>query len=285
MSLQIDNFAPSTMPLRDFDLVGRYSQDEVNGFAEDTVLSLVHAIVQRKPERVLDCMAGDGNLALRCLQAFARERSAIPQIDILEYSQVQSEIARKQLEPFGVRVWNGDVLTMKDLKSGVDLFPDNEFDCVVIKSANHEIPLNSQKQLCAQIYRILKPGGVFFNLGFLFDHPGARDDVRRLAHCKDSLAGFQGAVSNRHFLLREEFYQCLWTVGFKEVQPLRSVTYNISAGRVAKNYFPGDVEKFNVFKDAILNCQSLHELGFIEEKNDDVSFIAEGEITMIQKPV
>ncbi|MBL7672545.1 MAG: class I SAM-dependent methyltransferase [Bdellovibrionaceae bacterium] len=271
------------LPPRDYDLVGKYSQDEINGFSTEVIPSLINEVIKHNPGRVLDCMAGDGNLTSRFIQTLIEGQRPLPQIEILEFSSVQSQIARDALSAYSVRVWNGDVLTMKDLETKKDLFDDNTFDCVMLKSANHEIPRDLQTKLWGQIFRVLKPGGMLINLGFLFDEESTRDDVRRLALCKDELAGFSGAVSNRYFLLRKELIQFLHGAGFVRVQTLKKVMYNISAGRVAKNYFPRDFEKHQIFKDAILSSRNLRDFGYIEKQGDDIAFLAEGEITIAYK--
>src|SRR5205085_1655244 len=75
-----------------------------------------------------------------------------------------------------------------------------------LKSGNHEIPLHQQLNMYQSIFRVLKPRGLLVNLGFLFDDVAERDQFREIARCKDSLAGMQSAVDNRHFLTRDELY-------------------------------------------------------------------------------
>lgn len=268
---------------RDYDVVGNYSQDEVNGFTRDVIPAMLDAIVNFYPKNILDCMAGNGNLSEACIKTFKDHEISQPNMEILEFSRVQSEIARKLLEPKGVRVWNGDVLSMKT-HNGQDLFVDNYFDCIMIKSSNHEIPLNLQPQMYAQLFRVLKPGGLFINLGFSFEDKQARNEVRQLALCKDSLGGLSGAVSNRHFLMRDEYYEFLNKAGFTNVRPLKEFFYNISADRVSKNYFPNDNSKRQAFRNALIESTYLQENRSIERIGDDVAFLARGEITLAYKP-
>lgn len=269
--------------LKDFDVVGSYSQDEVNGFSNDVIPTLVNAVINFNPKSVLDCMAGDGNLALRCLQGYSEKGIDQPEMDVLEFSRIQSEIARSRLASFGVNVWTGDVLEMKT-HEGLRLFSDNQFDCIMIKSANHEIPLKLQPILYAQIFRILKPGGLFINLGFAFEDEKARDEVRQLALCKDSLAGLLGAAANRHFLMRSEFYKLLKAAGFTNIEPIKTFIYDISADRVGKNYFPTEPEKYQAFKNAVLGSSYLQQSGSIKYSGNDVAFLSRGEITASFKP-
>src|SRR5207244_11519669 len=122
-----------------------------------------------------------------------------------EFSRVQCELAQAQLAETPTNVVWGDILTMEDYANNAAL-PDRMFDRVMLKSGNHEIPLNQQLALYQSIFRVLKPRGMFVNLGFLFDDVEERDQFRDIARCKDSLAGMQSAVENRNFLTRDELY-------------------------------------------------------------------------------
>lgn len=269
--------------LKDYDVVGNYSQDEVNGFSHDVIQTLINAVIDFYPKTMLDCMAGDGNLGQRCLETFLERGVPTPEMQVLEFSRVQSEIAKARLAAWDTQVWTGDVLSMKS-HDGEPLFAENTFDCIMIKSANHEIPRESQVQMYSQLLRILKPGGMFINLGFAFEDENARDEVRHLAQCKDSLAGLHGAAANRYFLMKDEFYGFLRNAGFTNIRSLKTFNYNISADRVGKNYFPTDRVKYQAFKNAVASSTHLRENGFIETKGSDVAFLARGEITIAFKP-
>lgn len=269
--------------LKDYDVVGNYSQDEVNGFSHDVIPTLINAVIDFYPKTMLDCMAGDGNLGQRCLETFLERGVPTPEMQVLEFSRVQSEIAKARLAAWDTQVWTGDVLSMKS-HDGEPLFAENTFDCIMIKSANHEIPRESQVQMYSQLLRILKPGGMFINLGFAFEDENARDEVRHLAQCKDSLAGLHGAAANRYFLMKDEFYGFLRNAGFTNIRSLKTFNYNISADRVGKNYFPTDRVKYQAFKNAVASSTHLRENGFIETKGSDVAFLARGEITIAFKP-
>lgn len=269
--------------LKDYDVVGNYSQDEVNGFSHDVIPTFINAVIDFYPKTMLDCMAGDGNLGQRCLETFVERGVSAPEMQVLEFSRVQSEIAKARLAPWNTQVWTGDVLTMKT-HEGEPLFSENTFDCIMVKSANHEIPRESQLQMYAQLFRILKPGGMFINLGFAFEDENARNEVRHLAQCKDSLAGLLGAAANRYFLMKDEFYGFLKDAGFNEIRSLKTFNYNISADRVGKNYFPTEKSKYQAFRNAVASSRHLQENGFIETKGSDVAFLARGEITIAFKP-
>src|SRR5262249_30204383 len=122
-----------------YDVVGRYKQDEVNGFTAALVDRMLDAARLTGAETVLDAMAGDGNLTQR-LYAYCKNHGIeVPRTTVLELSPVQSEFARGALVPLGASVVCGDVLAMRDSATG-HVLPGNLFDRVLIKSSSHEIP-------------------------------------------------------------------------------------------------------------------------------------------------
>src|SRR5262245_13913288 len=97
-----------------YDTVGRYRQDEINGFSKELIDSLLEAADLQDAGLVLDAMAGDGNLTVR-LHDFCKERRIkMPRVIALEFSRVQTEFADHALSPLGARAIWGDVLSMKE---------------------------------------------------------------------------------------------------------------------------------------------------------------------------
>jgi hypothetical protein len=142
-----------------YDLVGRYRQDDVNGFSREQIFRMLEAADLARAADVLDAMAGDGNLTLR-MSEFCRERQIpLPKTRVLEFSRVQATFARHNLAPLGADVVWGDILGMTDLASQRPL-PEAAYDRVLIKSANHEIPRERQPDSTGRA-SALRPGGLF----------------------------------------------------------------------------------------------------------------------------
>jgi len=188
-----------------YDKVGVYDQDAINGFSEQMLTTMLDIVNPGHASTILDAMAGNGNLTLRLYDYCERRGLFPPDIAVLEYSRVQCELAKEQLADTPAKVIWGDILTMEDYENE-ELLPESVFDRVMLKSGNHEIPLINQLDLYNSIFRVLKPEGIFVNLGFLFDDVEERDQFREIARCKDSLADMHSAVKNRHFLTRDELY-------------------------------------------------------------------------------
>jgi SAM-dependent methyltransferase len=268
-----------------YDVVGRYQQDEINGFTPALIDRMLDAAKLAGVESVLDAMAGDGNLTQRLYAYCQRRGFAAPRITVLELSPVQSEFARGAVSPLGASVLCGDVLAMRDSSTGYVL-PGNVFDRVLIKSGSHEIPIHLQPDLYRSIFRVLKPGGIFVNVGLLFDDPAERDEAREIARVKDRLAGMEAAVRNRHFLMREEFYGFLRDAGFDSVGAEGAIQYNIRSQIVAEQYYPPESRMSSdlEFQAAEVRALTLRKNGRIRFEGTGSVLLFPGEITTARKP-
>lgn len=255
-----------------YDVVGRYKQDEVNGFTTALIDRMLDAAQLAGAQSVLDAMAGDGNLTQRIFTYCKSRGLPPPRVTMLELSPVQSEFARGTLAPLGATVVCGDIVAMTDSTTGYVL-PGNVFDRVLIKSGSHEIPLRLQPELYKSIFRVLKPGGIFVNIGILFDDPNERDEAREIARVKDRLAGMEAAVRNRHFLMREELYGFLRDAGFVSIGIAEAIQYNIRSQVVAEQYWPAERRT-----SADLEHQAAQLRALTLRKNGRVRFEGTGSI-------
>lgn len=268
-----------------YDTVGRYRQDEINGFPRELIDELLGAADLPSARTVLDAMSGDGNLSVR-LHAYCLERKfAAPATTALEYSRVQSDFAQEALDPLGARALWGDALSMSDRSDGRPL-PDAGFDRVLIKSSNHEIPVEDQVRLYGSVFRVLRPGGYFVNLGFLFDDVQERDEFREIARVKDTLAGMNDAARNRYFLTRTEFYGFLRNAGFVDVHTIRGFNYRIRSFVVAEQYFKPEVRLAGDLdhQAAQVRAVALRNAGRIRFEGNSSLMLCPGEITVARKP-
>jgi SAM-dependent methyltransferase len=269
-----------------YDQVGVYDQDAINGFSDQMLNTMLDIVNPEQASNILDAMAGNGNLTLR-LYDYCEQRGIVPpNVMLLELSRVQCEFAKTELAGTPTKIVWGDILTMENYESD-EALPENFFDRVMIKSGNHEIPLEKQLDLYRNIFRVLKPGGTFVNLGFLFDDVEERDEFREIAHGKDSLAGLHSAAKNRHFLTRDELYARLHRAGFVDIRCGMHVQYTIRSFVVTQAYFPKHAWEQ---VDAELQAQQakamlLRRKGRIHFQGDSSMMICPGEITVARRPV
>lgn len=268
-----------------YDVVGPYHQDEINGFVPEDIHGMLDCVEPAGASRILDAMAGDGNLSLR-MSEYCRTRGLrFPETTVLEFSRVQCEFARMRLAALPVRVVHGDAVEMRTLDEG-EAIGGETFDRVMIKSGNHEIALDRQLRLYDSVYRVLAPGGRFVNLGFLFDDAGERDEFRRIARVKDTLAGMLAAARDRHFPTREEFYGRLRQAGFVDIRAEKAVTYRIRSEAVARHYFlpKGLADADLEHQVAQLRALTMRRRGRIVFEGENSRMLCPGEITVARRP-
>jgi ubiquinone/menaquinone biosynthesis C-methylase UbiE len=269
-----------------YDTVGSYDQDAINGFSDHILTTLLDLVNPGEVSHILDAMAGNGNLTAR-LYDYCDQRGLFPpDVTMLEFSRVQCELAQAQLADTPTKVVWGDILTMEDAASNT-ILPGRTFDRVMLKSGNHEIPLHQQLAMYQSIFRVLKPRGLFVNLGFLFDDVAERDQFREIARCKDSLAGMHSAVENRHFLTRDELYTRLEQAGFVDIRCGLPVHYTIRSQVVTDAYFAGrDQDDMHAaFQAQQAKALLLRRNGRIHFQGDSSTMILPGEITLARRPL
>ena len=269
----------------DYDSVGRYEQNEINGLDKQIIETLLDCVDPKNASCVLDAMGGNGNLISDLLDYCKNLNIKAPRCTLLEISQVQTKLAESKLPTDQTEIIWGDLLEFVSLKDNKPL-KEQCYDCIMIKSANHEIPLSSQQTLHSNLFRLLKPGGRLINLGFIFDHHVLRDEVRILAEAKDSLAGMKNAAANRHFLMRDEYYSCLANVGFKNITKKAAFNYQIRSEIVANNYFSAASRTALDLENQAIQAKqkNLRQHGLITFTNTGTVLTFPGEITVCEKP-
>ena len=269
-----------------YDKVGVYDQDAINGFSEQMLTTMLDIVNPGHVSNILDAMAGNGNLTLRLYDYCERRGLFPPDVAVLEFSRVQCELAKEQLADTPAKVVWGDILTMEDYENE-ELLPDSVFDRVMLKSGNHEIPLRNQLALYNSIFSVLKPKGMFVNLGFLFDDVEERDQFREIARCKDSLADMHRAVQNRHFLTRDELYTRLQQAGFVDIQCGMHVQYTIRSLVVTHAYFPEHKWEYMHAEFQAQQAKAMHlrRKGRIHFQGESSTMVIPGEITVARRPL
>lgn len=269
-----------------FDQVGRYAQDEINGFPEELIDELIRISLEGACDSWLDAMAGDGNLSRRMFSWCLRHGVKPPsQTTVLDYSRVQTAFAEESLRARGTNAIWGDLIGCRDRESGAPLKHES-YDTITVKSGNHEIQRSNQPALHKNIFNLLKPGGKFVNLGFTFDSEQERDEFLVITNVKDSLAGLSMLVENRYFMTRQELHGVLADAGFTEITSALPCHYIIRSKVAAKNYFTPDEdeEKHLTLQAAQIRARKLRSNGRIRfGRNGSVMYLP-AEITVARKP-
>jgi len=126
---------------------------------------------------------------------------------------------------------------------------------------------------------------MFINLGFLFDDIEERNQFQELTRFKDSLAGLQSAVHNRHFLTRDELYTRLQQAGFVDVRCGRHVSYTIRTLVGIQAYFPQHEweHAYAEMQAQQAKAMILRRAGRISFHGDSSVMICPGEITVARR--
>ena len=251
-----------------YDKVGEYNQDQINGFDEAFIYDFIQMCSIKKGEKVLDAMAGDGNLSKKIIQRH-------PEIDLTttDICETQCGIAAHRL---------GEDSKVLALDFTQEQPFENEFDVIVVKSGNHEIPVTKQLALYKNIYKALKPGGRFINLGILLPNDNLRGDLNRLNEYRSNLANVPVDIENRYFLTADEFYGFLTEAGFESVGSGKKFHYTIDMGILSDQYFSGDADKKIIMNGVVTGLHNFRSQNLTElEENWKVKF--PGEVTVATK--
>lgn len=116
----------------------------------------------RKYERVLDWGAGHGGMLLSW-----KETHPDTEAHGIDISAPCLKLANKRAQEQGV------TLHLSQQEIGKLDYPDNHFDLVMFCFMLHEIPPNPTRPALEEVYRVLKPGGIYAGIEFLpqKDHP------------------------------------------------------------------------------------------------------------------
>ena len=129
----------------------------------------------KQGDKVLDVGCGSGNLTLTA-KLYAGSTGSVYGIDA---SPEMIEVARKKAKQSGTNV-TFEVGLIEQLP-----FPEATFDVVISRLVIHHLPDDLKRQGFAEIFRVLKPGGVFF----LTDFKSPANPI--LAHVTSLLVGHQ----------------------------------------------------------------------------------------------
>jgi ubiquinone/menaquinone biosynthesis C-methylase UbiE len=168
-------------------------------------------------DKVLDVGCGSGNLTLTA-KRYAGSSGSVHGIDA---SPEMIEVARKKAKQSGANAIF-DVGLIEKLP-----FPEATFDVVISRLVIHHLPDDLKRQGFAEIFRVLKPGGIFF----LADFQSPKDPI--LAHVTALLMGhpmmMQSNVSSLPPMLLE--------AGFADVSsgPTQSLFLAFVSGRKPGN--------------------------------------------------
>ncbi|MBI5400715.1 MAG: class I SAM-dependent methyltransferase [Candidatus Yonathbacteria bacterium] len=216
---------------KDFRAVdAQYDQDWVNGVGDAEYQALFKFLEDKNVSSVLDLAGGSGKLTRMLLES--------------GYDAFLFDIAEnmvKEAQRNGVpkeRMIVGDIFT-HDF--------GRKFDCVIFKSAMHEIPLEISEELHFIIHNLLNNDGWFMDWDV---HVPTEEDAvwfKKWVNLKDTIAGLDDLVKNRHFYTESLISKSMQQVGFKNTAIVYRFFYTLSVLKMSKMYWADDIEKTQKF--------------------------------------
>jgi ubiquinone/menaquinone biosynthesis C-methylase UbiE len=127
-------------------------------YAGDQIALLLQLIAHflHAPRRLLDLGCGDGLLARSVLSVYPEARAVL-----LDHAGPMLARAWKAMGPFGDRSSLVQADLAEPLAPAVGAEP---FDLIVSGFAIHHLPHERKRSLCAELFALLRPGGLFVNI-------------------------------------------------------------------------------------------------------------------------
>lgn len=210
--------------------------------AQDTIIATVHEAFGASPEKelsVLEIGCGTGLTTERILAA--DPRIVLTSIDNVDYVVEQAQIRLADQGKGRLTIKYADALKYLQRQTSTSL------DMIVSALVLHNCPSEYRNQVFAQIYRVLKDGGIFINI----DKIAQDDETEHQAALDWQIKEFDKFATIGHPDLKEKWTQhyvddekpgillyehdylgVLHSMGFKDVR--RTYRYQMEAGYVAE---------------------------------------------------
>lgn len=212
-----------------------YQQDYINGITSDEYNALFLELANIKTRKnsgklkLIEIGGGTGNLALQL-----QEKG----FDILltDTDEGLLNVARER------GVSNTRKLDILDENNPIKTV----FDVVIMKSVQHEFPLEKLTIINKNIYKLLTPCGIFFEWDAHVENNAQAMWLKNYVNLKDSLAGDAHLVENRHIYTAQEVAESLEDAGFREVSVVYRFYYSLSNNKFSEVYFrteTGDIDE------------------------------------------
>lgn len=246
-----------------------YDQDYINGISEHEYSALFNFLQEKGIKSVLDLAGGSGKLAQRLL----KNGMAVTLFDIAN-NMIERAIAN------GFPKEN----TLCD-----DFFEhhfDKTYDCVILKSAMHEIPKEKMAEFHGKILGLLHSDGWFIDFDVHQPNEESALWLKKLVNTKDTIAGLEDLVRNRAFYTETEIQHSLNERGFAHIQTIHRFFYTISVKKFGDMYWDGESTKGNRFTQAVtdLLVEKPTDI-FLQKKNNNDIIIKIPAIIMVAQKV
>lgn len=220
-----------TTQAKDFRAVSsEYDQDWVNGVGDREYRALFEFLQGKNIKTILDLAGGNGKLTKMLID----RGYDVHLFDIAD--NMLAEAHRKGVP--AEKTMAGDVFS-KNI--------EKKFDCIILKSSMHEIPLEKSSSFHSIVFDLLNPEGWFIDWDVHVPTKKDSNWLIRWVNIKDNIAGLVDLVKNRNIYTENFIVEQLKQTGFKKVTIAYRFFYTVSVAKMSKVYWSDNVQKTHEF--------------------------------------
>ncbi|MBU6446584.1 MAG: methyltransferase domain-containing protein, partial [Verrucomicrobia bacterium] len=194
--------------------VRKVSFESLHEVMDKDLQVLADSLQLQQNSSVLDMMCGYGAVGASLL-AYATQKNIKISLTLCDLHETQMAAMPPALRSQAHSVQIGDARNAP--------FPDESFDAVANKMGNHDVPHHEQPTTFQEMFRILKPGGVFSIWDVIFDDAEMQDAFNDVIRRKDLLAGYESYLCDRYFFRKDQAERMFREAGFTEVKLIHQV--------------------------------------------------------------
>ena len=218
--------------------------EKIHNVSDADFDALAAALEMRDEQVIGDFCSGYGAVTREMLSRTEREG--------INVSFVLADCCPDQLERSYAELPNKAVSRMiadvRDLP-----FRDNYFDRIVIKMGLHEMPFVEQQKAVNEVYRVLKPAGIFALWNVLATDETEQSLFAAIIREKDRLAGFDSLARDRYLQREDQVRSLLKNAGFDNVERVWDINHNLSTYKRLDAEFGGDRSRLESWNNFIRN--------------------------------
>jgi ubiquinone/menaquinone biosynthesis C-methylase UbiE len=163
-------------------------------------------------------------------------------------------------------------------------FANSSFDRIAIKMGIHELEQDKQQTAIAEVFRVLKRGGIFSIWEITPLDCEQQRVIHNLSYAKNKIAGYARLAKNRYWAKLSEYVQKLKTGGFSQISHEAASGHNLDGGRRLRTEFSGDVSKVQLFNDVLRQIpRNLKNAWNFQDVGDSVSVMLPEKIIRAKK--
>jgi ubiquinone/menaquinone biosynthesis C-methylase UbiE len=238
---------------------------KIHGVREDDLQVLAQTLGLRQGMKVLDLGCGYGEVSANIL-ADADRRGIGIDLSLCDLHEAQIRNVPQVIRSRARQIVIGDARSLP--------FAHAEFDAVVMKMVLHEVPMWDQPTVCEEVFRVLRPGGVFVVWGVMPADGEMQDIFNKIMQLKNALASYESLVRDRYIFRLDQLLRMLTQAGFADARERRQVHFRQSTLARRDSELGGSNEqlaRLNAYCRALISPDLAKRLD-LTDSGDDIQF-------------